>query len=33
MVGTEFGAAPTSNALRPWLNTFLTTFGAQMRGR
>ena len=32
-VGTSVGAAPTSNALRPWLKTSFTTPFAATRGR
>ena len=33
IVGTSVAGTPTSNTLRPWLKTLLTTPGAQMRGR
>ena len=33
IVGMLVGTAPTSNALRPWLKTFVTIEGAQIRGR
>ena len=32
IVGT-WGATPTSNALRPWLNTLFTTAALAIRGR
>ena len=33
IVGMLVGDAPTSNALRPWVKTFVTTAGAQILGR